>query len=54
MRTHIECIEIVIQIWNEFHKEVLKIELLKLKLKEVLSVEDKLRVQYIQQLLDKE
>jgi hypothetical protein len=36
------------------NKEVLKIELLKLKLKEVLSVEDKLRVQYIQQLLDKE
>jgi hypothetical protein len=36
------------------NKEVLKIELLKLKLNEVLSVEDKLRVQYIQQLLDKE
>jgi hypothetical protein len=36
------------------NKEALKVELLKLKLKEVLSVEDKLRVQYIQQLLDKE
>jgi hypothetical protein len=36
------------------NKEALKAELLKLKLKEVLSVEDKLRVQYIQQLLDKE
>jgi hypothetical protein len=36
------------------NKEALKVELLKLKLKEILSVEDKLRVQYIQQLLDKE
>jgi hypothetical protein len=36
------------------NKEALKAELLKLKLKELLSVEDKLRVQYIQQLLDKE
>jgi hypothetical protein len=36
------------------NKEVLKIELLKLKLKEVPSVEDKLRIQYIQQLLDRE
>ena len=34
--------------------EKLKMELLKLKLKEVLSVEDKLRIQYIQQFLDKE
>jgi hypothetical protein len=34
--------------------EKLKTELLKLKLKEVLSVEDKLRIQYIQQFLDKE
>jgi hypothetical protein len=33
--------------------EKLKTELLKLKLKEVLSVEDKLRIQYIQQFLDK-
>jgi hypothetical protein len=33
--------------------EKLKMELLKLKLKEVLSVEDKLRIQYIQQFLDK-
>jgi hypothetical protein len=36
------------------NKEALKTELLKLKLKELLSVEDKLRIQYIQQLLDKE
>ena len=36
------------------NKEALKVELLKLKLKELLSVEDKLRIQYIQQLLDKE
>jgi hypothetical protein len=36
------------------NKEELKVELFKLKLKETLSVEDKLRVQYIQQLLDKE
>jgi hypothetical protein len=36
------------------NKEELKVELFKLKLKEVLSVEDKLKVQYIQQLLDKE
>jgi hypothetical protein len=36
------------------NKEALKTELLKLKLKKVLSVEDKLRIQYIQQLLDKE
>jgi hypothetical protein len=34
--------------------EKLKTELLKLKLKEILSVEDKLRIQYIQQFLDKE
>jgi hypothetical protein len=34
--------------------EKLKTELLKLKLKEVPSVEDKLRIQYIQQFLDKE
>jgi hypothetical protein len=34
--------------------EKLKTELLKLKLKEILSVEDKLRIQYIQQFLDRE
>ena len=34
--------------------EKLKTELLKLKLKEALSVEDKLRIQYIQQFLDRE
>ena len=36
------------------NKEILKVELLKLKLKEIISIEDKLRIQYIQQLLDKE
>jgi hypothetical protein len=34
--------------------EKLKTELLKLKLKEVISAEDKLRIQYIQQFLDRE
>jgi hypothetical protein len=34
--------------------EKLKTELLKLKLKEVTSAEDKLRIQYIQQFLDRE
>lgn len=36
------------------NKESLKTELLKLKLKEVLLVEDKIRIQINQQFLDKE
>jgi len=36
------------------NKEKLKLELLKLKLQEVHSIEDKMRIQHIQQILDKD
>ena len=39
---------------TEKNKEELKMEMLKLKLKEIHTQEDKLRIQYIQQLLDKD
>ena len=35
-------------------KEQLRLELMKLKLQKVQSVEDKMRIQHIQQILDKE
>ena len=41
----------MIQLTNE-NKEKLKMELLKLKLQEIHSVEDKMRIQSIQQILD--
>ena len=43
----------MIQLTKE-NKEKLKMELLKLKLQEIHSVEDKMRIQSIQQILDKE
>jgi hypothetical protein len=39
---------------NENNKEQLRLELMKLKLQKIHSVEDKIRIQHIQQLLDKE
>jgi len=39
---------------TEKNKEELRIEMLKLKLQEIHTQEDKLRIQYIQQLLDKD
>ena len=39
---------------SETNKDKLRLEMLRLKLQEVHSTEDKLRIQYIQQLLDKQ
>lgn len=39
---------------NESNKEKLRLELMKLKLQKIQSVEDKMRIQHIQQILDKE
>lgn len=39
---------------DEANKEKLRLELMKLKLQKVQSVEDKMRIQHIQQILDKE
>lgn len=39
---------------KEVNKEKLQLELLRLKLQEIHSVEDKMRIQHIQQILDKE
>lgn len=39
---------------QENNKEKLRLELMKLKLQKVQSVEDKMRIQHIQQILDKE
>jgi len=39
---------------DETNKEKLRLELMKLKLQKILSVEDKMRIQHIQQILDKE
>ncbi len=39
---------------DETNKEKLRLELMKLKLQKVQSVEDKMRIQHIQQILDKE
>lgn len=39
---------------DETNKEKLRLELMKLKLQKVHSVEDKMRIQHIQQILDKE
>jgi hypothetical protein len=39
---------------NENNKEQLRLELMKLKLQKIQSVEDKMRIQHIQQILDKE
>lgn len=38
---------------DETNKEKLRLELMKLKLQKVQSVEDKMRIQHIQQILDK-
>lgn len=38
---------------DEINKEKLRLELMKLKLQKVQSVEDKMRIQHIQQILDK-
>lgn len=38
---------------SEKNKDELRLEMLRLKLKQVHSIEDKMRIQYIQQLLDK-
>jgi hypothetical protein len=39
---------------HENNKEQLRLELMKLKLQKIQSVEDKMRIQHIQQILDKE
>lgn len=39
---------------DETNREKLRLELMKLKLQKVQSVEDKMRIQHIQQILDKE
>jgi|694.fasta_scaffold134352_2 hypothetical protein len=39
---------------HESNKEQLRLELMKLKLQKIQSVEDKMRIQHIQQILDKE
>jgi len=39
---------------DETNKEKLRLELMKLKLQKVQSVEDKMRIQHIQQILDKD
>ena len=39
---------------DETNKEKLRLELMKLKLQKVQSIEDKMRIQHIQQILDKE
>jgi len=39
---------------HENDKEQLRLELMKLKLQKIQSVEDKMRIQHIQQILDKE
>lgn len=39
---------------DETNREKLRLELMKLKLQKVQSVEDKMRIQQIQQILDKE
>lgn len=38
---------------DETNKEKLRLELMKLKLQKVQSVEDKMRIQHIQQILDR-
>jgi hypothetical protein len=39
---------------HENNKEQLRLELMKLKLQKIQSVQDKMRIQHIQQILDKE
>lgn len=39
---------------HENNKEQLRLELIKLKLQKIQSVQDKMRIQHIQQILDKE
>lgn len=39
---------------QETNKEKLRLELMRLKLQKIISTEDKMRIQHIQQILDKE